>query len=52
MEKGSIDMANNMVKNIWIRENKALKELVTKLRDNEKHNTAALRKLADKPFFR
>ena len=52
LEKGSIDRANNLLKNIWIRENKALKELVTKLRDDEKRHTAALRKLADKTFFR
>jgi rubrerythrin len=52
LEKGSIDRANNMLKNVWIRENKALTELIEKLRDDEKRHTEALRKLADKTFFR
>ena len=52
LEKGSIDRANNILKNVWIRENKAVKELIEKLRDDEKRHTEALRKLTDKTFFR
>jgi len=52
LEKGSVDRTNKILKNVWIRENKAVKELIEKLRDDEKRHTAALRKLADKTFFR
>ena len=44
--------AETLLKNVWIRENKALTELIKKLRDDEKHHTAALKKLSEKPFFR
>ena len=52
LEKGSIDRANKMLKNVWIKENKAVKELIEKLRDDEKRHTEALRKLTNKTFFR
>lgn len=52
LEQGSITRANDILKNVWIRENKAAEELIKKLRDDEKRHTAALRKLADKTFFR
>jgi rubrerythrin len=52
MEEGAIQRAEILLKNVWIRENKALSELIKKLRDDEKHHTAALKKLSEKPFFR
>lgn len=52
LERGSIERANEILKNIWIRENKAVTELIKKLRDDERRHTEALRKLADKTFFR
>jgi rubrerythrin len=52
MEEGAVQRAETLLKNVWIRENKALTELIKKLRDDEKHHTAALKKLSEKPFFR
>ena len=52
MEQGAIERAEKLLKNVWIRENKALSELIKKLRDDEKHHHAALKKLSEKPFFR
>jgi hypothetical protein len=34
LEKGSIDRANEMLKNVWISENQALSEMIKKLRDD------------------
>lgn len=52
MEEGAVQRAETLLKNVWIRENKALTELIKKLRDDEKHHTSALKKLSEKPFFR
>lgn len=52
LEKESIDRANKMLKNVWIRENKALSELIKKLRRDEKEHHQALKNLARKEFFR
>jgi len=52
LEKNSIDRASEMLNNVWIRENKALTELIKKLRDDEKRHHKMLQKLAEKPFFR
>lgn len=52
LEEGSIERANEILKNIWIRENKAVAELIKKLRDDERRHTETLRKLAGKRFFR
>ena len=43
---------DEILKNIWIRENKAVTELIKKVRDDERRHTEALRKLTDKTFFR
>ena len=52
LEEGSIKRANEMLKNIWIRENKALSEMIRKLRDDERRHIETIRKLSEKPFFR
>lgn len=52
LEKESIDKANKMLKNVWIRENKALSELIKKLRRNGKEHHQALKNLVRKEFFR
>jgi hypothetical protein len=41
-----------MLRNVWVRENKGLEELLRKLRDDERHHHETLKKLAEKPFFR
>ncbi len=52
LEEGSIKRANEMLKNIWIRENKALSEMIRKLRDDERRHIETIGKLSEKPFFR
>ena len=52
LERGSIERMDEILKNIWIRENKAVTELIKKVRDDERRHTEALRKLTDKTFFR
>ena len=52
LEEGSIRRANEMLKNVWIRENKAVSELIGKLRDDERRHHDALKKLSEKTFFR
>ena len=52
LEKGSIDRANEMLKNVWISENQALSEMIKKLRDDERRHHETLKKLSEKPFFR
>jgi hypothetical protein len=52
MEEVAIQRAEKILGNVWIRENKALTELIKKLRDDEKYHTSALKKLSEKPFFR
>jgi hypothetical protein len=37
---------------VWIRENKAVNELIRKLRDDERRHTQTLMKLTDKTFYR
>lgn len=51
LEKDSIDRAGKILKNIWIRENKGLNELIKKLRNDEKEHHKALKNLAKKEFF-
>ncbi len=52
LEKGSIERADEILKNVWIRENKAIQELIKKLRDDEKRHHDTLKKLSEKTFFR
>ncbi len=52
LEEGAIKRANEMLKNVWIRENKALNEMIKKLRDDERRHIETIRKLSEKPFFR
>jgi len=52
LEEGSIERANKILQNVWIRENKAVGELLKKLRDDEKRHHDALKKLSEKTFFR
>ena len=52
LEEAAIKRANEMLKNIWIRENKALNEMIKKLRDDERRHIETIRKLSEKPFFR
>ena len=52
LEKESIDRANMILKNVWIRETQGLKELIEKLKEDEKTHHEALKKLAEKAFFR
>jgi rubrerythrin len=41
-----------MLQNVWIRENKAVSELIKKLRDDERRHHDTLNKLSEKTFFR
>jgi len=52
LEKEAFSSAKKLLDNTWIRENKGLKELVTKWRDDEKEHIEALKKLTEKTFFR
>lgn len=52
LEEGSIERANKILQNVWIRENKAVGELLKKLRDDERRHHDALKKLSEKTFFR
>jgi len=52
LEEGSIRRADEILKNVWIRENKAIQELIKKLRDDEKRHHDTLKKLSEKTFFR
>ena len=52
LEEGAIKRANEMLKNVWIRENNALSEMIKKLRDDERRHIETIRKLSEKPFFR
>jgi rubrerythrin len=51
LEEDSIKRANRILRSNLISENKALKALLEKLRDDEKHHHTALKKLSEKPFF-
>jgi len=52
LEEGSIRRADEILNNVWIRENKAVEELIKKLRDDEKRHHDTLKKLSEKTFFR
>jgi rubrerythrin len=52
LEEGSIKRANDILNNVWIRENQAVGELIKKLRDDEKLHHEALKRLSEKTFFR
>jgi rubrerythrin len=52
IEKESIDRANKILKNVWIRETKGLNDLMKRLRDDEREHHKALQKLSTKFFFR
>ncbi|MDQ1280543.1 MAG: hypothetical protein QG670_1806 [Thermoproteota archaeon] len=52
LEKESIDAANKMLKNGWIREIGGLSELIKKLRDDEIEHHRIAKKLAESAFFR
>ena len=52
LEKESIDRANEILRNDWIRETSGLTELIKKLKDDEEKHHMALIKLTEKPFIR
>ncbi len=52
LEAGSIERANRMLRNVWVRENRGLEEMLRKLRDDERRHHETLKRLAEKPFFR
>ena len=52
LEKDSIERDNKILDNVWIRENKGLRALINKMRDDEKEHHKVLVKLTDKEFFR
>lgn len=52
IERESIDRADRILKNVWIRETKGLNELIKRLRDDEREHHKALQKLSTKHFFR
>jgi rubrerythrin len=45
-----MERMDEILKNIWIRENKAATELIKKVRDDERRHTEALRKLTTRRF--
>jgi len=49
LEEESIERDNKILRNIWIRENKALTELIRSMRDDEKRHHQALKRLSRKP---
>jgi len=51
LECGAIERANEILKNTWIRENKALTALFKKLRDDERRHHQMLKNLMEKTFF-
>jgi len=51
LEEDSVKRANKLLRSTLISENKALKVLIEKLRDDEKRHHNALKKLSEKPFF-
>jgi len=52
LEKESIDTANKLLRNVWIRETSGLNELIKRLRDDEEEHHKTLKKLAESTFFR
>jgi rubrerythrin len=52
LERGAIERANEILKNTWIKENKALTALFKKLRDDERRHHQMLKNLTDQTFFR
>lgn len=52
LEKGSIERANKILKNVWIRETKGLEQLIKRLRDDEREHHKTLKKLTGRAFFR
>ena len=52
IEKESIDRADRILKNVWIRETKGLNDLIKRLRDDEREHHKALQKLSTRHFFR
>jgi rubrerythrin len=52
IEEGAVKRANELLKNVWIRENQALNEMISKLRDDEKRHVETMKKLSNKAFFR
>lgn len=52
LEEDAVERANNILKNVWIRENKALSELIKRLRKDEREHHKTLKNLTRKEFFR
>lgn len=52
LEEDAIERANKILKNVWIKENKALSELIKRLRKDEKEHHMMLKNLTRKDFFR
>jgi rubrerythrin len=51
IEKESLDIANKILKNTWVNDNKGLKELITGWRDDERRHHRALKTLSEKTFI-
>ena len=52
VEEGAVKRANELLKNVWIRENQALNEMISKLRDDEKRHVETMKRLSKKAFIR
>ncbi len=52
IEEGAVKRANELLKNVWIRENQALNEMISKLRDDEKRHVETMKRLSKKAFIR
>jgi rubrerythrin len=52
IEEGALKRANELLKNVWIRENQALNEMISKLRDDEKRHIETMKRLSKKAFIR
>ncbi|UCH37473.1 MAG: hypothetical protein JSV76_07310 [Candidatus Bathyarchaeota archaeon] len=52
LEQEALNQANQILKNTWIDENKGLKDLLKKWRNDEKEHHRALKRLKRKTFFR
>jgi rubrerythrin len=52
LENDAIESANKILRNVWIRETKALNDLIKTWRNDEKEHIKTLKKLSGKTFFR
>lgn len=52
LEKEALDRSKKILANVWIRQNKGLRELINTWRKDEREHHKVLKKLAGKTFFR